>query len=158
MAQEYVNGGKVSAKWLKGFAKDTQDSIDERVVAVWIYPEQNWRLLLKSWWDKLLGPKPNYAAVKGSVYFIRSPNDGCSKSPDQWRGKIIWPACVIHDFHYRTGAVTRRKADARFRKNIAALLRMQGMNRFSAWLISRSYFRAVSLFGSGSFHKNGNNK
>ncbi len=104
----------------------------------------------------------NFLALEGAErsvgkFGIVYANDGCSKSPDYWRGKVLWPACAIHDTEYRDlrglfggRSIFRRQADRRFYRNLRTLLHQQGMNRFSARLIAHIYFRAVRRFGAGA--------
>jgi hypothetical protein len=65
-------------------------------------------------WKSLLGPLP--ADEWG-------PCDGCTASPDEWRGIALWPACRVHDFHCSTGIEPRIVADLKFRINIWRCLR-----------------------------------
>lgn len=65
-------------------------------------------------WGGLLGPLPPDDWTEG---------DGCSCSPDYWRGVALWPACRCHDWQCRTGVVPRIVADLTFRINIWRCLR-----------------------------------
>jgi hypothetical protein len=97
-------------------------------------------------WDLMQGPKPP----------VDFGCDGCSWSPDWWRGYKLWPACVLHDYHYRTGvlggsAEGRASADAYFRMNVKALLLKQGMGAWRAAAVSRLYWGRVRVWGAGSY-------
>ena len=99
-----------------------------------------YRFLPTALWDGLEGPKPENPAA-----FVCN---GCTMSPDQLRGKEIWPACVIHDFQYGVESyVDRKDADAAFRRNISFLMKAQGVFAPLAWLISFTYWRAVRRAG-----------
>lgn len=104
-------------------------------------------------WDALEGPKPDPAE------FVES--DGCSKSPDYWQtigGKFftLWPACLIHDHHYRHGVLggtwaSRARADAILRRNIRQLVLLRGGTQTQAVRIAWTYWAAVRIAGAGSF-------
>lgn len=64
-------------------------------------------------WDSLVGPFPPSDFIC----------DGCTASPDHWRGVALWPACRIHDHQCSTGIVPRILADLTFRINIWRCLR-----------------------------------
>lgn len=109
------------------------------------------RLMVSAWlWEQLEGPKPDKDF----------PSDGCSWSPDNWltlrRTYKLWPACHIHDFHYRCGPLggtweARRQADIIFRRNLHRLLRAQGSGRFRARRLSWMYWGRVRVWGASSY-------
>ena len=102
-------------------------------------------------WEALEGPAPPES--------FRC--DGCSSSPDSyvtWTRKWykLWPVCIIHDFHYRTGCLggnwkARWEADRIFYENMRTILRMQGAGsirqRSLAWL----YWGRVRMWGASSY-------
>jgi hypothetical protein len=107
----------------------------------------------ESLWSALEGPKPD------PEVFIKS--DGCSKSPDTWRtigGKVfkLWPACIIHDSHYRNGVLggtwaSRQLADAILRRNIRQLVLLQNGTQTQALRIAWTYWAGVRLGGRFAF-------
>ena len=104
------------------------------------------RAVPRKWWHQLAGPLPD------PPY----PCDGCSWSPDVWAGFAVWPACVIHDYHYATGVLGttwqgRRKADLALRRNIATLVRLQGGGRLRARSLAWLYWGRVRLWGGGAY-------
>lgn len=110
-----------------------------------------WRPLPASVWYQLHGPRPDPRF--GS-------KDGCTCSPDFWRGKPIWPACVIHDYHYQRGGcrplgngswADRRDADSILRRNIRFLLRRQGLRRLEAGFVAWLYWGRVRIWGRDHF-------
>ena len=103
-------------------------------------------------WIRLRGPKPPYTFEC----------DGCSNSPESyrtWRGRVykIWPACVIHDFHYRTeGALTRdaagrKRADRIFRENVEQCVAHCGGSRIDQRRLAWLYWGRVRMWGATSF-------
>jgi hypothetical protein len=104
-------------------------------------------------WEALEGPKPDPATFCVS--------DGCSKSPDTWTSILgrrfkLWPACIIHDYHYRTGVLggtwsSRFRADAIFRRNIYQLVLMEGGSHAHAAMIAWIYWQGVRLGSSALF-------
>lgn len=97
-------------------------------------------------WRPLLGPKP----AEGFSC------DGCSWSPDKLGRRKLWPACVIHDYHYRSGLLggtwhARRLSDRRLARNLYTLLRMQGAGQTYAKLAARAYYGRVRIWGAGSY-------
>ncbi len=111
------------------------------------------RAVWAEWWDQLQGPKPpeGYSC------------DGCSWSPDWLRatGYMLWPACVIHDFHYREARVarilgasaswpTRAEADARLAANLNVLLRLQG-GTVLARIMPRLFWGRVRVWGASAW-------
>lgn len=83
--------------------------------------------------------------------------DGCSGSPDTWRGYKLWPACVIHDRMYDPDALCganwagRWQADREFRQNLRTLLEYQRAPWHLRATLPWVYFRAVRLAGAGSY-------
>jgi len=83
--------------------------------------------------------------------------DGCSLSPDWWRGRYLWPACVIHDWDYREGRpdgatwADRRDADARLRRNLSLVLRHQGASRVTAGSVAWLYWGRVRIWGAANY-------
>jgi len=110
-----------------------------------------------AYWSLLEGPKPPSGFAC----------DGCSMSPDAWttwRGRTykLWPACVVHDYHYRTRvlrvagllpgtAAGRKQADDALYRNITALVRAQGGTAFEAHRIAWVYWGRVRVWGAGSY-------
>jgi hypothetical protein len=104
-------------------------------------------------WDALEGPKPMPAGFTES--------DGCSKSPDYWvtiGGKRfkLWPACLIHDWHYRSGVLggtwaSRSRADQILRHNIRQLVILQGGSQTQAMRIAWTYWAGVRLASAPFF-------
>lgn len=105
-------------------------------------------------WRLLEGPKP----AEGFKC------DGCSWSPDSWAGYKLWPACVIHDYHYRTAdlrgvpgggvpgtAAGRAYADATFRRNLVTLLREQGCGPVRSQRVAWIYWGRVRIWGASAF-------
>jgi hypothetical protein len=104
-------------------------------------------------WSAMVGPKPDPEEFTDS--------DGCSKSPDYWetiggsRWKL-WPACLIHDYHYRKGVLggtwaSRLKADHILRQNIRQLVLLQGGTQTQATRISWTYWAGVRVASASSF-------
>src|SRR5690606_22472825 len=61
-------------------------------------------------WDAMLGARdiPHDFAC-----------NGCTASPDTWRGYLVWPACRVRDYDYRPGSgVHKTVADLRLRANL----------------------------------------
>lgn len=101
----------------------------------------------RGWYRQLEGPKPD------PTTFVC---DGCSNSPDTWRGLLIWPACVIHDYHYRTGVLggtwrDRALADLKFRRNVVSLLRLQGLTGWRANVLAWIYYGRVRIWGRSAY-------
>lgn len=102
----------------------------------------------KRWWLRLQGPKP-------SVDF---KCDGCSNSPDYWRRIQLWPACVIHDYHYREAvfgedARARKLADKKFRHNMVTLIRLQGGSEARAYALAWFYWGRVRVWGRKAYRR-----
>ncbi len=106
------------------------------------------------YWNQLEGPKPN----------PEFKCNGCSMSPDYIRHYQIWPACVVHDYHYSsanplTGTWSgRREGDRFLRSNIEICLRLQGANRFTQRRISWLYWGRVRIWGAKAFPFSGTEK
>lgn len=98
-------------------------------------------------WDRLIGPKPPEGYV----------TDGCTMSPDYVADRPVWPACVIHDWHY-SGVVSRWRADWRFMRNIYRLLRAGDFFLPSAVAVSLTYWWAVRTRGKGAYCGGGDPK
>lgn len=124
-------------------------------------------------WEPLQGPKPELP--------MDWESDGCSGgAPDVYRtlfGRAykLWPACIIHDDHYRhrdaasalsilageaphiRGAKARKLADDTLRANIVTLVKLQGGSAFTAHRIAWLYWGRVRIWGATSWgHWNGN--
>jgi hypothetical protein len=106
------------------------------------------RSIRKDWWEQLEGHElvePSFAC------------DGCSLSPDYWRGYALWAACLIHDRHYEPDSplggnwAGRWEADAILRRNLQKLLQLQGMNAASAASVAWIFWSRVRLHGSGAY-------
>jgi hypothetical protein len=89
-------------------------------------------------------------------------SDGCSNSPDvyrTWSGKRykLWPACFVHDYHYRyltalgTGALGRKRADYYLHQNIRTLVALQGGGKWDQRRISWLYWGRVRVWGATSW-------
>lgn len=112
-------------------------------------------------WQSLEGPRPRPA------FFLES--DGCSCSPDvmrflvrlfkRKRPVLLFPACWIHDAHYRRveGADlggtwgARRQADWLLARNLHRLCRLQKVNRTGAITIATAYWIGVRMYGAPSY-------
>ena len=104
-------------------------------------------------WLQLDGPRPpaGYSC------------DGCSNSPDKYISPLsrkvfkVWPACVIHDYHYREAGVLtrdaagRREADRVLRENIRLCVKFCGGNRFAQERVAWLYWGRVRMWGASSF-------
>jgi hypothetical protein len=106
------------------------------------------RVVSRRLWYKLEGPLP------GTDF----PCDGCSNSPDFWGEYLLWPACVIHDYHYReeifgTDWRARTKADAVFRRNMVTILRLQGCGRIRARRLAWFYWGRVRIWGQSAYRR-----
>lgn len=103
-------------------------------------------------WSRLEGPRPS----------LDFECDGCSHSPDVYttatgRRFKLWPACVIHDYHYRTAdvltrdAAGRREADRIFRENLARCIALQGGSKLAQRRLSWLYWGRVRIWGASAF-------
>lgn len=91
-------------------------------------------------WDGLHGPKPFFTEL-----FVCN---GCTLSPDHVFGKIVWPACVAHDYQYSAhSTIDRAEADATFRRNLEWCLWAQGVLRPLAWIVAAFYWWGVRRTG-----------
>jgi hypothetical protein len=106
------------------------------------------RTVPREWWEQLEGHElvePTFGC------------DGCSLSPDYWRGYALWAACLIHDRHYEPDSplganwAGRWEADAILRRNIQRLLVLQGMNAASAASVAWFYWGRVRIHGTGAY-------
>jgi hypothetical protein len=69
---------------------------------------------------------------------------------------MLWPACVIHDYHYRTGILggvwrSRQMADSIFRHNLVTIIRLQGGNAITAQSLAWLYWGRVRVWGKWSY-------
>lgn len=104
------------------------------------------------WWLQLGAPVARYEGCP----LHRFESNGCSFSPDSWRHRKLWPACHVHDFEYsekyavgtRAG---RRAADARLRRNLCTLVRLQGGGRGEAARVSWIYWGRVRVWGADHY-------
>lgn len=106
------------------------------------------RVVSRRLWNQLEGPRP------GEDF----PCDGCSNSPDYWKQFILWPACVIHDYHYREavfgkGWRARMKGDAIFRRNMVTILRLQGCGATEARSLAWFYWGRVRVWGRKAYRR-----
>lgn len=97
------------------------------------------------YWLQLEGPKP----PKPKEFEC----NGCSCSPDYFKHYDIWPACVIHDWHYGTSILGpnwagRREADQILRRNLAKALALQGANKWYQWSIPYIYWGRVRIWAA----------
>lgn len=99
-----------------------------------------------AWWSRLVGPKPEN---------LWGGCDGCTSSPDYWMGYAVWPACVIHDWHYCDEGpdIPRILADLIFRINIWRVLRAQGCPRYRSAYVALAYWSAVAASGRRYFKR-----
>lgn len=112
-----------------------------------VFVSGEYRELPKVIWEGLRGPKPEDPAA-----FICN---GCTLSPDTIRGKRAWPACVLHDYHYNHGFVSRKQADDFFRHNLKFCLQADGMLGFLASGFAFIYWRAVRRAGRSRYNAGG---
>lgn len=74
--------------------------------------------------------------------------NGCTASPDSWRGYLIWPACRVHDHDFREGSrVAQWLANTRFRINLWRCLGAQDAPWHLRAGIATVYFAAVAALG-----------
>ncbi len=97
-------------------------------------------------WNSLEGPKPT----------TRFECDGCSGSPDVWRGARVWPACIIHDYQYKTGVfgrdwAGRRASDWLFMENLYKCARYDGLSIPTSTRVAALYWRGVRFGGAGYY-------
>lgn len=105
------------------------------------------RLAPAALWDALAGPKPPPSW----------PCDGCSWSPDWWRGLPFWLACRVHDHCYSHAAplggtwASRREADRIFRQNLHLICDAYGIGALRRASVLWLYWSRVRLYGSRCF-------
>jgi hypothetical protein len=99
-------------------------------------------------WSALQGPKPPAGFEC----------NGCTFSPDTLPGGLkVWPACVIHDYHYSQARplggtwASRRRADAIFYGNVYRGARIQGRSLWRASRTAGAYWRGVRAGGAARF-------
>lgn len=116
----------------------------DTVKMFWVSGQPRW--VSVGLWDKLEGPKP--------PSFFKS--NGCSYSPDYVLGKPIWPACVIHDWHYHSGGpdISQKRADRIFAKNVYVCLVDQGVSPIVAGVAAGWRWSVLTRLGQWVF-KNG---
>lgn len=98
-----------------------------------------------STWNRLLGPKPpeRYAC------------DGCTGVPDSMWSFDVWPACVIHDWHYDPDGpeIRRWVSDIVFGLNCYITLRIKGAGRILSASTAWSYYKGVAFLGAPFFKR-----
>lgn len=101
-------------------------------------------------WSALLGPKPALP--------MDWESDGCSGgAPDTFGRFKLWPACVIHDYHYRyttglpNGWQGRKQADDALYWNLHTLVKLQGGGKLRAHRIAWAYWGRVRMWGQDSW-------
>lgn len=104
-------------------------------------------------WLSLTGPRPPR----------RFECDGCSWSPDVYfplgssKTFKLWPACVIHDYHYRTesiftrDAAGRAKADRILYENLKKCVAFSGGGRVAQHRLAWLYWGRVRIWGASAF-------
>ncbi len=95
-------------------------------------------------WANLLGPTP--------------PNDfecnGCTDSPDFWKGIPTWIACRRHDWHYNHRCLPRVPqvlADLYLRLNLWRVARYYEAPWWRATYVCTVYWTAVRIAGSMAY-------
>jgi len=108
------------------------------------------RDIRRDWWDELIGPKPPK----------RFDNDGCTLAFDYWHGLMVWPACVIHDWHYSAqierevaNPPSRFMSDYAFFMNTYKILRLQEVGRVRAIAHATKRLVAVRKLGKEHFRR-----
>lgn len=93
-----------------------------------------------------MGPKPTSSFV----------TNGCTASPDYLDGRALWPACVIHDYHYspQSPVNSRLRADSILGVNIFRLLRLQGTGWFKSISVGVVYTTACQSLGKPFYKYN----
>lgn len=94
------------------------------------------------WWDALRGAHPDPRDFGC---------DGCSFSPDRLFGIELWPACVVHDYHYRAKIYFRRFADTCFYYNLLLVCRQQGAPAWLARCLAWLYWGRVRIWGGAAY-------
>lgn len=90
--------------------------------------------------------------------------DGCSHSPDVYypfggtKTFKLWPACVVHDYHYRAADVleprdadARAKADAILYRNLMRCIEHSGGSPFAQHRLAWLYWGRVRMWGAGAW-------
>lgn len=82
--------------------------------------------------------------------------DGCSNSPDTFRGYPIWVACFVHDWNYRKGNLGgnwggRRESDMLLRKNIRIVLKEHNAPYWMRAILPLVYWGRVRIWGASSY-------
>ena len=99
-------------------------------------------------------PKRLYNKLEG----LKPPEgfecNGCSCSPDYWRGKPIWVGCVLHDYAYVLGNTwaDRYDADKNFYYNLKKILIEKGISNIEATSAAWLYWGRVRLWGAQHFN------
>jgi len=115
---------------------------------VWPVVSGRYRPYPRSMWKRLEGPKP------WPGWDDEGRSNGATWAPDSILGKRVWPAAVIHDFHYNSGGILpRRVADAVFRRNTKNCLEWDGVPPFFSGLLSLLYYLGVRTLGRGSYNE-----
>lgn len=107
-----------------------------------------WREIRADWWNALEGPKPPYGFK----------NDGCTIVHDFDGDVALWPACVIHDWHYssKCSTVTKRMAaDTKFGVNTYRIQRLQDVGRIKSGFRALKRFVGVRRLGGPFFKRRG---
>jgi hypothetical protein len=99
-------------------------------------------------WTKLVGT--DEVEVEGFAC------DGCSNSPDSYRGYLLWPACFVHDWNYRKGNLGynwggRKHADRLLRTNLKIVLTQQNAPYYLRFLLPFIYWGRVRIWGASSY-------
>lgn len=94
-------------------------------------------------WNQMEGPLP----PEGFAC------DGCTSSPDEWRGFNLLPACIVHDFHYKRASmgphrVGRMVSDGIMRRNLKRAVAFYGGGHGSQERIGWLYWGRVRIWGS----------
>lgn len=99
-------------------------------------------------------PEYLWRNMQGALPLAGFVSDGCTCSPDSIWGMVLWPACVIHDYAYRVALPAQRRcwhsrwlADRTLRRNISRLVRLQNMDRVTAWLLAWVVWGRVRIWG-----------
>lgn len=122
--------------------KDNPADIELTIVLV----NGRWEWIRKDWWESLSGHKPP----------ISFDNDGCTVVADISGDVLLWPACVIHDWHYspKCKEVTNRLvADYHFLKNTYKIQRFQDVDRLRASARALKRFVGVRKLGEPHFKR-----
>jgi hypothetical protein len=115
-------------------------------VMVEIYTRGAWKEFRLDWWEALEGPHPPSGF----------PNDGCTVVPQRHGRVALWPACVIHDWHYSPlceEITFQIVADYKFMQNLYKVQRLQGVSRVRASAVALKRFAGVQKFGKFFFKR-----